>query len=113
MAVSSGFEQYVVEQLEHAVPVTTRRMFGGVGVYADGLFFALLADDTLYFKVDDTNRPDFEAHGMEPFRPYGDERTMAYYAVPADVLEDADTLSEWSAKALEVARQTTRKKRPS
>jgi len=47
-------------------------MFGGVGIYAGQLFFALIADDTLYFKVDDSNRSDFERLAMRPFQPYGE-----------------------------------------
>ena len=62
-------------------------MFGGVGIYAAELFFALLDDDTLYFKVDDVTRPQFESRGMTPFRPYGEEgEVMGYYEVPAHVL---------------------------
>jgi DNA transformation protein len=79
-------------------------MFGGVGIYAAELFFALLDDDTLYFKVDDATRPQFEARGMAPFRPYGvDGEVMQYYEVPADVLEDPDTLGSWVAAALAAA----------
>ena len=104
MAVSKDYLAYVVEQLERVTRVTTRRMFGGVGIYADALFFALIDDDTLYFKVDDTNRPDFEAVGMGPFRPFEDAQTMQYYEVPADVLEDRAALGEWVGKAVAVAR---------
>jgi len=64
MAVSVGYRAFVMEQLEHAAPVAHRRMFGGVGLYSEGLFFGLMADDTLYFKVDDGNREDFEEAGM-------------------------------------------------
>ena len=64
-------------------------MFGGVGLYCQGLFFALIDDDTLYLKVDDATRPEFERLGIQPFRPYGDEsQGMQYYELPADVLED-------------------------
>jgi DNA transformation protein len=81
-------------------------MFGGVGVYAGELFFALIADDTLYFKVDASTRPEFEARGMGPFRPFGDAGgTMQYYQVPEDVLEDPEALRRWVEKALAVARQ--------
>ena len=73
MTVTESFRLYVSEQLSRIRPVTTRPMFGGVGIYADGLFFALIDDDVLYFKVDDSNRPDFEEHGMGPFRPFGPE----------------------------------------
>ena len=46
-------------------------MFGGVGIYAKEAFFALVDDDVLYLKVDDSNRGDFEARGMSPFQPFG------------------------------------------
>jgi DNA transformation protein len=78
-------------------------MFGGVGLYARGLFFALIAEDRLYFKVDDTTRPDFERLGMEPFRPFGEEHAMGYYEIPADVLEDTAQLEAWMRKAIAVA----------
>jgi DNA transformation protein len=81
-------------------------MFGGVGVYAAELFFALLDDDTLYFKVDDTTRPQFEDRGMAPFRPYGEDgETMQYYEVPADVLEDPEMLVMWVEAAIAAARR--------
>jgi len=67
----------------------------------------------LYFKVDDSNRPDFEEAGTGPFRPYDDDRTMNYYEVPAEVLEDPDELKRWCTKALEVARISKRKKKSS
>ena len=81
-------------------------MFGGVGIYSGDLFFALIDDDTVYFKVDDTNRPDFEARGMVPFRPAGpDGEVMQYYAVPEDLLEDPEALRPWIDRALQVARR--------
>ncbi len=65
MPISPSFRTFVLEQLGRVTPnVRARNMFGGVGIYGNDLFFALIADDTLYFKVDDTNRPDFEALGM-------------------------------------------------
>ncbi len=111
MAISSGYRDFVVEQLAQHASITSKSMFGGVGLYADGYFFALIADDRLYFKVDDSNRPDFEAAGMGPFRPYDDDRAMKYYEVPVDVLEDADDLGRWVGKAVEVARQAKKGKR--
>jgi len=81
-------------------------MFGGVGLYSGELFFALIADDTVYFKVDASTRPEFEARGMEPFRPFGDEGgTMQYYQLPEDVLEDPEALRVWAEKAITIARQ--------
>ncbi len=112
MAVSREYREFVLEQLGRvAAPVTSRAMFGGVGVYSGGLFFALMAGETLYLKVDDTNRPDFEAMGMGPFRPFlGDEHTMHYYELPADLLEDADALRPWVEKSVDVARRSRKSK---
>jgi DNA transformation protein len=113
MAVSSSFRILVVDQLNRAVPrIRARPMFGGVGLYSGELFFALIADDTVYFKVDASTRPEFEARGMEPFRPFGDESgTMQYYQLPEDVLEDPETLRAWAEKALAVARQSKRRRK--
>jgi DNA transformation protein len=107
MSVSPSFRTFVLEQLARTTTgVRARGMFGGVGIYGGEHFFALISDDTLYFKVDDTNRPDFIARGMGPFRPYGpDGETMQYYAVPADLLEDAEALEPWVRRAIEVARR--------
>lgn len=111
MSVSASYREFVLEQLGRVVSVTARSMFGGVGVYSGGLFFALLDDDRLYFKVNDSNRSDYESKGMDAFHPFGDERAMGYFEVPEDVLEDAEELSKWITKALKVAASKPRKKR--
>ena len=113
MAVSEGYRNFVVEQLEHTSSIASKSMFGGVGLYANGLFFALIADDRLYFKVDDSNRPDFEAADMGAFSPYGDGRTMQYYEVSIRVLEDVDELRNWAEKAIDVARRAKKGKKRS
>jgi DNA transformation protein and related proteins len=104
MAVSPGFAAFVVEQLEGCGPIVTRRMFGGLGIYARDIFFAIVDNDILYLKVDDTTRADFEAAGCRAFRPYGDDRqSIHYYEVPVAVLEDASELARWGRKAIAVA----------
>lgn len=106
MAVSPEFRAFALESLGRVAPaVTARGMFGGVGVYSAGLFFALIAGETLYLKVDDTNRGDFDAIGMGPFLPFGGDKPMGYYELPADYLEDADRLRPWIDKAIDVARR--------
>jgi DNA transformation protein and related proteins len=107
MSVSPSFRSFVLEQLERTTPgIRARSMFGGVGIYAAELFFALLDDDTLYFKVDDATRPQFKERGMTPFRPYGEDgEEMQYYEVPADVLEDPEALGTWVEAAIAVARR--------
>ncbi|HSE65864.1 MAG TPA: TfoX/Sxy family protein [Gemmatimonadales bacterium] len=108
--MSHSFRTYVLEQLKRVRPdLRDRSMFGGVGIYAGDYFFALIAEDTLYFKVDDSNRPAFEARGMGPFMPYGASgEVMQYYEVPADLLEDPEALSPWVEQAIEVARNKRR-----
>jgi DNA transformation protein and related proteins len=105
MPTNPGYVSYVLEQLSALGQVSARRMFGGVGLYQGGLFFGLLFNDTLYFKVGDSNRADYESRGMGRFRPYRDrpELSMTYYEVPADVLEDAEELIGWARRSVEVA----------
>ena len=113
MAVSVSFRTYLLEQLGQLRPVTTRPMFGGLTFFADGRAFALVAEDTLYFKVDDSNRPDFVATGMGPFLPFGDpDKPMQYYQLPEEVLEDPDLLGVWMTKAIAVAAKAKAKAKP-
>jgi DNA transformation protein len=104
---SATFRSYVLDQLARVVPrLRWRSMFGGVGIYDDDQFFALIAGDTLYFKADDVNRPDYEARGLEPFRPFeGHDEVMSYFTVDADTLEQVDELREWAEKAIDAARR--------
>jgi DNA transformation protein len=113
MAVSPTFRTYVLDQLGRvATGIRSRGMFGGVGIYSGEWFFALIDDDTLYLKVDHTNRPDFEAAGMGPFRPFGEEgEVMQYYEVSAELLDGGEQLGVWVEKAIEVARRAKRKKK--
>lgn len=106
-ASTSGFESFVVDQLSELGEVTSRKMFGGVGLYCDDLFFGLIARDEFYLKVDDQTRRFFERAGCTPFQPYaGRPGTMQYYSVPVDVLESAPSLVEWSRRAVAAAGRT-------
>jgi len=113
VSVNAGFRTFVLEQLARTTPgLRARSMFGGVGLYAGDLFFALMDDDVLYFKVDDHTRARFEELGMGPFRPEGDGgQVMQYFEVPAHVLEDAEALAPWATDAVEVARRARSRKR--
>jgi DNA transformation protein len=108
MPVTDSFVEFVLEQLDAVGPLTSKRMFGGVGLYAGDLFFALIAGDVLYLKADDSTRGLFEAAGARPFQPYPDRPrgggTMQYYSVPVAVLEDSDTLTAWAIRSVAVAR---------
>src|SRR5881398_705701 len=106
MPVTPSYRTYILEQLNRAVPpVRARAMFGGVGLYAGDVFFALIADDALYFRTDETTRPEFEALGMTPFRPFDEHGpVMSYYQLPEEVLEEPETLRRWSERAIGAAR---------
>jgi DNA transformation protein len=104
MAVNASYREWVLGQLGEVVPVRGKSMFGCVGVYSDDLFFAIIDDGVVYFKVDDSNRADFEESGMEPFAPYENKsRAMPFYQVPEEVLEEPEVLHGWVEKSLMVA----------
>lgn len=111
MAISQSYLDWVLEILNDAhpsSPVTARRMFGGAGFYCEGVFFALIAEDTLYFRAGAANRADFEAVGCHAFVPFPNRPkpmpAMPYFDVPPEVLEDEALLSSWLNKALVAAR---------
>lgn len=104
MAVSESYLTYVLEQLQGVRGVVTKRMFGGVGIYSDGAFFAVVDNDTLFFKVDDGLRPKYRAAGMPAFSPLPGKPAMeGYYQVPPGVLEDADELARWAKLSIGLA----------
>jgi len=111
LGVTEAFKQFVLDQLEDLGDVQPRAMFGGCGLYSRGLFFAILARDTVYFKVDDETRGGYERAGSEAFKPYPDRPgTMGYYEVPLSVLESAPELVEWARRAVRVAERAHRRK---
>jgi len=88
--------------------LAARRMFGATGLYADGVFFGLLDEGVLYFKVDDETVGAYRARGAGPFRPFKDrpeEAMHGYHEVPEGVLERDDELLEWARTALAAARR--------
>ncbi len=97
MSVSEGYIDYLLDQLNGLGDIGVRKMFGGAGLYLNGVFFAIVADDLLYFKVDDSNLHDYLSAGMMKFH------SLRYYEVPAEVVEDREALAEWAEKAVDVA----------
>jgi len=95
----------IVESLQGLGEVRARRMFGGYGLFLDGLMFGLIAEDVLYFKVDNGNRAAFEAADLPPFMYQRQGRAIAlsYYQAPAEVLEDCELALSWGAEALAAA----------
>ena len=112
MAKRSEFSDYVADLLAPLGPVQVRGMFGGFGIFLDGLMFGLLADDTLYLKVDDANRAEFEAAGCEPFvyTMKGKAIEMSYRRAPEDAVENWETIQTWAESGLGAARRALPKK---
>ncbi|NEQ49374.1 MAG: TfoX/Sxy family protein [Leptolyngbya sp. SIO3F4] len=109
----SAFKERIVHHLKQVAPVTARSMFGGYGLYADGVMFALIAYETLYFKVDDENQDDYLKAGMGPFRyeRHGKPVQMSYYQLPNKVLGNLEELLSWIEKAQAAARRSKKPKR--
>jgi DNA transformation protein len=105
VAISKQYLDYLLGQLAGLGGVTSRRMFGGLGLYSGGLFFGLVYKERLYFRTDDSTRPEYEARGSEGFQPRANVKNaqMTYYTVPAEVLEDEDELVRWARKAVTAA----------
>ena len=93
MAVDPGLGEWVMELFAGLGDLRCRPMFGGLGVYADGLFFALAAGDGVYLKGDDANEGEYRAAGSAPFSYPGKDggpHVMRYWRLPESVFDDAD-----------------------
>ena len=104
---------HVVETLRGFGPVQAKAMFGGWGLYHEGVFFALVAGDVLYLKTDAENRADFEARGLGPFvYPLKDGKgiTMTYFEAPGDALEDPAVMARWARGAYAAALRASARK---
>jgi DNA transformation protein and related proteins len=104
--------EYIGELFSSFGPVSVRRMFGGAGVFADGLMIALISDGDIFLKADSETSPLFERERMQPFT-YGAKRsrvTMSFWRMPDRLLDDQDELAEWAKAALGAARRSAGKK---
>lgn len=105
MPRQNEFCDYLMDRLAPLGEPSYRFMFGGFGIYVDGLMTGIVVDDVLMLRADEENRPDYEARGIEPFHPYPEKgmSTMPYYTVPDDVFEDQDVFVEWAGRSREAA----------
>ena len=114
----AGDSEFLVELFAAFGPVTVRRMFSGSGVFADGLMIALVVDEVVYLKADDSFVPLFEREGQAPFsyKTRDGKRTLnSYWRMPERLYDEPDELAEWARHALQAARRASvkpkRKKR--
>jgi DNA transformation protein and related proteins len=110
--MSDDFVDYVMELLGPFGTVRTRRMFGGYGVYLDGLMFAIVSEDTLYLKADEMNRIEFEQAGCEIFgyARKGKRATLGFFCAPGDAMESPELMLPWARTAYAAALRANAKK---
>jgi DNA transformation protein len=114
MVASEGFAEFLREQLAPLGRLAFRRMFGKTGVFCGGVMFAMISDDTLYFRFDDGNRAAFaEAAATPPlnYEKKGVLIDLAFWRAPERLLDDPDALLAWSRLALSAARRVAAKRR--
>ena len=115
VAGKNEFVNYLLELLQPFGSVSSRAMFGGHGIYKDGLIFGIVIDDAFYLKADDVNRGEFDVLGLGPFlyqsKSKATQVSLGYYACPEDALESPALMLEWARSAYAAAlRATARKK---
>ena len=110
--LSTDYRDFILDQLSQVEDIMPCRMFGGLGLFKDGVIFGMLSSmDGFYLRVDNINQPDYEALSAEPFRPnQGGEMTMAYFQVPVEILDDPERLAIWADKACDAAGRNAAKK---
>ena len=96
---------YLHDLFSASAPVTTRAMFGGHGVYRDGVIIGIVIDEAIYLKVDEQTRAAFEAAGSEPFvyEAKGKRVPMSYWTVPEEALDSPQEFRPWAQRAWEAA----------
>jgi DNA transformation protein len=107
--------EFIKELFAAFGPVSVRRMFGGAGIFADGLMIGLISGDEIYLKADVQTAPSFQAEGLKPFT-YGAKRkrvVMSYWRMPERLFDDPDELAQWARAALGAAQRSgLRSKKP-
>jgi DNA transformation protein len=110
----SALLAHVLELMESFGPVTTRKMFGGISLYKNSLIFAIIHEDHLFLKGDETSKSDFETEGLQKFTYLfkdGFTGSMNYWRAPERCLDDADEMNIWCRKAYEAALRAPKPKK--
>src|SRR3954454_892325 len=112
MRVKSSLANYVTEQLSFLGRISSRSIFGGVGIFIDERMLGIVINDQLYLHTDDANLSDFVSRGMEQFKPYPNafNLTTDHHRVPTDIVEDPEQLKQWGQRAWVAAVEASRKK---
>ncbi len=107
------FTAYVVELMQSIGPVHAKHMFGGHGIFLEGLMFGLVADSVLYLKADKETEHEFKTKGLEAFTyiKKNKEFKMSYFQAPEEIFEDSAAMNSWATKAYNAALRVAAKKR--
>lgn len=114
MTASASFAEFLREQLAPLGPLSFRRMFGKTGIFCAGVMFAIVSDDTLYFRVDDGNREVFAEAAAAPPLNYAKQGVLidlAFWRAPDRLLDEPDELVAWTRHALAAAHRVAAKRR--
>lgn len=105
MASSNEFIDFLHEVFEDLGPIQAMRMFGGYGIYHDGLMFGLVVANQLYLKVDDENRHFFEAQKLGPFvfAMKGKPVQLSYHLAPEAILDERELAALWARRSWDAA----------
>jgi DNA transformation protein len=111
----SQFADHLLELLAPLGPVAAKRFFGGIGLVQDTILFAMIMDETLYFRVDAESRPHYQAAGGQPFRyetKTGSRAIEGFFTVPEGWFDEPEELCRRARTAIAVAAATKAKRRP-
>lgn len=99
--MSDSFADYLHELFAGLGPVSLRKLFGGQGVYYDGIIVGLVAGEDLFLKTDATTVNDFETAGGRPFVYHGKDKSvaMSYWSPPAEAMESSEAMQPWARLA--------------
>jgi DNA transformation protein len=113
MSEKDEFIQYILSDvLREIAGITYRPMFGAYGLYREGVFFAILSEEKLYFKTDETTKADYLAHGSQPlnYLRLGKRAILkTYYEVPAEIMENQEEIVKWVERAYQAGKKISNK----
>ena len=113
MVASDSFGEFLREQLAPLGHITLRGMFGKTGVFCNGLMLGMVADNTLYFRVDDHSRATFKEAASSPplnYEKQGRAIDLAFWRAPERLFDEPDELVRWGQAALAAARRVAAKR---
>jgi DNA transformation protein and related proteins len=104
MSKNDSYFQFIQEKFQPFPGISFKKMFGGMGLYKNGIVFGMIIQGELYFKADEKNQEEFKSRDSHPFtyQSRGKEVTLPYWLLPEEILENGGELEEWIEKSYEV-----------